>query len=67
MMSIGLISIAGWHQLLRRARKNGAFVGVDEKAYPRDFAVLIRYYFDLRRKIHLRYPMPALLRLNQID
>jgi hypothetical protein len=67
MMPIGLISIAGWHQLLTKARKNGAFVGVDEKAYPRDFAVLARYYFDLQRKIHLRYPMRALLRLNRLD
>ncbi|HKH20105.1 MAG TPA: hypothetical protein VKB53_04245, partial [Gammaproteobacteria bacterium] len=65
--SIGLTSIDEWRRLLKRARKNGAFVGVDDKAYPRDFAVLARYYFDLRRKIHLRHPIPALLKLDQLD
>src|SRR5262249_6427667 len=35
--SVGLAPVAQWRQLLGRAKKNGAFVGVDERTYPRDF------------------------------
>jgi hypothetical protein len=65
--SIGLPSIEQWREPLRRARVKGAFLGVDERAFPRDFAVFIRYYFDLRRKIHARYPMPPPLPLKELD
>lgn len=65
--SIGLTSIEEWRQLLKRARRHGAFVGVDEAAYPRDFAVFARYYFDLRRKIQSRGPIVAPLELHQLD
>ena len=40
---------------------------MDEKAYPRDIAALVHYYFELRRKIHVPYPIPALLKLDQLD
>ena len=43
------------------------FVGVDESAYPRDFAVFVRYYFDLKRKIHERYSLPPPATLPQLD
>jgi hypothetical protein len=65
--SIGLASIEKWRTLLDRARKRWSFVGVDEKAYPRDFAVFVRYYFDLKRKIRSRYPMPPPLALSCLD
>ena len=65
--SIGLTSVEHWRRILRRARKEGAFVGVDESAYPPDFAVFARYHFHLKRKLHSRYPMPPPLRLNQLD
>jgi hypothetical protein len=65
--SIGLTPIERWRSILGRARKEGGFVGVDESAYPRDFAVFVRYYFDLKRKIQSRYPMPPPLPINQID
>jgi hypothetical protein len=65
--SIGLMPIEQWRGILGRARKKGAFVGVDERAYPRDFAVFVRYYFDLKRKIHSRYPMRPPLALNRFD
>lgn len=65
--SIGLVPIERWRGILTRAEKAGRFVGVDESAYPRDFAVFVRYYFDLKRKIHSRYPMPAPLTLDQLD
>jgi hypothetical protein len=65
--SIGLTPIDRWRQILRRAKKKGMFVGVDESAYPRDFAVFVRYHFDLQRKIHARYPLPPPVTLHQLD
>ena len=40
--SIGLAPIGRWRGLLARARAHGRFVGVDEKAYPADFATFAR-------------------------
>jgi hypothetical protein len=37
------------------------------KAYPRDFAAMIRYYTDLQEKISEGYPLPASLTLEQLD
>lgn len=65
--SVGLVPIEHWRRILLRARKEGAFLGVDERAYPRDFAVFVRYHSDVKRKIHSRYPMPPPLTLNQLD
>ena len=65
--SIGLTPLERWRRILQRARKNSSFVGVDERAYPRDFAVFVRYYFDLQRKIRPRYPIPAPVTLSQFD
>jgi hypothetical protein len=65
--SIGLTPIDRWRRILGRARKAGSFVGVDENAYPRDFAVFVRYYFELKRKIRARYPLPSPVTLNQLD
>ena len=65
--SVGLTPIEKWRQLLGRARTRGAFVGVDEHAYPRDFAVFMRYYFDVQRQIMSRYPIPAALPLEQLE
>ena len=41
--SAGLAPITRWRQLLERAKKRGDFIGVEEQAYPRDFATFIRY------------------------
>lgn len=65
--SVGLVPIEHWRRILLRARKEGAFLGVDERAYPRDFAVFVHYHSDVKRKIHSRYPMPPPLTLNQLD
>jgi len=40
--SVGLPPIERWREQLRRARRHGAFAGVDEKLFPRDFAVFAR-------------------------
>lgn len=60
--SVGLASIDGWRQALRHARKVGAFVGVDPAAYPRDFAVFVRFHRELAR-IRDVHPLPLSLDL----
>lgn len=65
--SIGLPSIEQWREPLRRARLKGAFLGVDERVFPRDFAVFTRYYFDLLRTIQARYPRPSPLTVKALD
>jgi hypothetical protein len=65
--SVGLPSIEQWREPLRRARAKGAFLGVDERAFPRDFAVFMRYYFDLLKTIPARYPMPSALTVKELD
>ncbi|MBI4497434.1 MAG: hypothetical protein HY689_06000 [Chloroflexi bacterium] len=64
---IGVTPIARWRSLLRRARVQGSFVGMDEPAYPRDFATFVRYNRDLQRTIAARYPLPGPLALRQLD
>ena len=46
--AIGQGSIPSWRSILASATKQGSFLGVDEKAYPRDFATLSRYHTALR-------------------
>jgi hypothetical protein len=65
--SVGLASIEQWRSVLRRARRRGDFLGVDEEAYPRDFATFINYHRDVARKIVARYPLPGPLTLRQLD
>jgi hypothetical protein len=65
--SVGLPSIEQWREPLQRARVKGAFLGVDERAFPRDFAVFMRYYFDLLKTIPARYPMPSALTVKELD
>lgn len=65
--SIGLAPIQIWRRLLARAAQKHAFVGVDESAYPRDFAVFVRYYFDLQRKIRSRYAIPPPVMLKEFE
>lgn len=65
--SIGLVPISRWKQLLQRAQSPGAFVGVDEQAYPQDFATFIRYHSELSKKIRHRYAMPPPLSILEWD
>jgi hypothetical protein len=65
--SAGLASIQEWRSVLNRAKQRGEFVGVDEKAYPRDFASMMRYYTDLKEKVSQRYALPSSLTLEQLD
>jgi hypothetical protein len=65
--SIGLASIDRWKSILRRARRRGEFLGVDERAYPRDFATFVDYHAEVRCKIAARYPRPGPLALSELD
>jgi len=64
--SIGLAPIERWRGLLARARAHGRFVGVDEKAYPADFATFARYHSALRA-LRGRFPLPPPLGCNQLE
>ncbi len=65
--SIGLVPISQWRRLFARARQRGAFLGVDEASYPRDFAVFVRYHFEFQRMISARYPTPPALTFKELD
>jgi hypothetical protein len=64
--SVGLAPIERWRTILRRARKRGSFVGVDEQRFPRDFAAFVRYHTDLK-KVPTRCLMPGRLSLGGLD
>lgn len=62
--SIGVAPIARWKDLLARAAETGAFLGVDEKAYPLDFATFIRYQPQFKRRLPIRKRRSRQLRLQ---
>ncbi|MBA8824823.1 hypothetical protein FHX42_002170 [Saccharopolyspora lacisalsi] len=61
--SIGLAGVDEWRELAGRARKVGTLLGVDPRAYPRDFAALARSHREFAR-IRERYPQPRPMRLD---
>jgi hypothetical protein len=65
--SIGLVPIEEWRGILKLAKERSSFIGVDESAYPRDFAVFVRYHEDMERKIQRRCPLPPPLPLTALD
>jgi len=65
--SIGLAPVERWRALLARARRDGRFTGVDPHAFPRDFAVFVRYHYALKDQIKARYPAPPPLMLDELD
>jgi hypothetical protein len=64
--AVGLPPMERWYSILERARNKGSLVGVDPDVFPRDFAVFVRYYQDIK-KIAARYPMPGPMALEQLD
>ncbi|HWK10864.1 MAG TPA: hypothetical protein VNR64_12475 [Vicinamibacterales bacterium] len=64
--SVGLVPIDRWRSLFGRARRTGGFMGVDENAFPRDFAGFVRFHRALER-LEPHYPPPAPLTLNELD
>lgn len=64
--AVGLPSIERWRGVLRRARRHGAFVGVEERKFPMDFASQVRYHAELK-KLQPHHPMPEPLDLQELD
>ena len=64
--SARLATIAEWKELLRQAGRYGEFLGVDPAAYPRDFAVFVRYHLAAKR-IAARYGMPGPLPWSELQ
>jgi hypothetical protein len=64
--SVGVAPLEQWRHLVGRARKVGTLVGVDERAYPRDFASFVRAHRELAA-IRTRYPMPLPLDYTTVD
>jgi hypothetical protein len=58
--SVGLAPIERWRAL-------GELIGVDARAYPRDFGVFVRYHYALRRRFRARYPLPEPLPLSELE
>jgi hypothetical protein len=65
--AVGLPPIERWQRILKRGRKRGEFLGVEEQRYPRDFGVYPRYYNELQEKIPARYPVPGPLTQRQLQ
>jgi hypothetical protein len=65
--SVGLVRTEQWRALLGRARRHGTFIGVDERAFPRDFAVFARYHHDLLKKVRARHPLPPPVSLSALE
>lgn len=62
----GFAPIDRWRAILRRARRRGFFVGVDETKYPRDFVSLKAYHDDML-KLRPRFPIPERLALDELE
>ena len=63
---IGLARPDRWRGVLRRARRLGDFLGVDEDAFPRDFGALARYHPAVK-SLPQRHPLPDPLTLDDLD
>ncbi|QUH04244.1 hypothetical protein HUO13_28745 [Saccharopolyspora erythraea] len=64
--SVGLTGIRAWRELAARARKTGTLLGVDQRAYPRDFASLARAHRELSH-VRPRYEMPEPLAFTEAE
>lgn len=64
---IGQVSIEEWKGVLSHAKKQGAFLGVDEQKYPLDFMSFLRYHGELKKKIKVPAVSLQPLTLSQLD
>lgn len=65
--SVGLARPERWRALLAHAAGRAGLIGVDERAFPRDFGALVRYHAHLRRRVRARHRPPAPLGLDDLD
>ena len=63
--SIGLVPIDTWRRFCAQG-DGSCFIGVDGRAFPRDFAVFVRYHFDFVRRLPARFPIPPPLTLEAL-
>jgi pimeloyl-ACP methyl ester carboxylesterase len=63
--SAGYTPATRWQELVE-AVGAGCLAGVDARAYPRDFASLVRYHRALERCVHDRYPLPEPLAPEEV-
>lgn len=63
---VGVAPIERWRALLGRARREGSFLGVDERLFPLDFATFGRYHQALRA-LPSRYPVDIRLTLDEVE
>ncbi|MER7011929.1 hypothetical protein ABT324_10925 [Saccharopolyspora sp. NPDC000359] len=64
--SIGLAGIDDWRQLVDRAGRCGELLGVDPRAFPRDFAGLVRAHRELSR-VRPCWQLPPPHTLSDVD
>jgi hypothetical protein len=65
--AVGLPTKEQWQAVLGRARRTATTLGVDLDEYPLDFPHYARYDEAVRDHIRARYPLPAPLRLDDLD
>lgn len=65
--SVGLAGVPRWREVVRQARCDGGFAGVDVARFPNDLAALFRYQRDLRATPGPRYPLPEPLPVAAFD
>ncbi|MER5387586.1 hypothetical protein [Saccharopolyspora sp. NPDC002686] len=64
--SIGLMGIEGWQELVARAQQRGTLLGVDRRAFPRDFAGLVRAHRELS-EVRPCWELPTPHRLAEVE
>ncbi|MBD3379857.1 MAG: hypothetical protein GF408_05275 [Candidatus Omnitrophica bacterium] len=62
---VGFVPLSAWKDLMKKAEKRGAFIGIGGKQYPFDLGSFIKYYKDLKKKITDRYFLPHSLTLDE--
>jgi hypothetical protein len=65
--SPGLVPAERWRSILSQARQRGLFIGADERAFPQDFAGLVRYQTEIGMKFSARYPLPGPLAISTFE
>ncbi len=63
---VGLVGIEEWRGLLGRARRRGAFIGMNEAAYPTDPGYLQRFRAELER-LPAQHSVPASLTVEDVE
>lgn len=65
--SAGQASIERWREVLARAERAGAFLGVDTDAYPADYGAYVRYNADFPTQIRDRTPLLPSVGLERFE